>query len=145
MLSNLLEAIPWHYFIPNKTFNVKNACISLHAVACCCMLLHATSGLVLFECTVRHDGWFPPQFFRTDLLVREGERKSKAVPSSGTCEVGPVSLTNSSTWTGELSIVHCRYPLRFPSHWCSRFCFQKLKYQIHHLIAFAKLLLFLLL
>ena len=41
------------------------------------MLLRATSGLVLFECTVRHDGWFPPQFFRTDLLVREGERKPK--------------------------------------------------------------------
>ena len=41
------------------------------------MLLHATSGLVLFECTVQHDGWFPPQFFRTDLLVREGERNPK--------------------------------------------------------------------
>ena len=41
------------------------------------MLLRATSGLVLFECTVRHDGWFPPQFFRTDLLVREGERNPK--------------------------------------------------------------------
>ena len=69
------------------------------------MLLGASSGLVSFECTVWHDGWFPPQFFSNRSSGKRRRKKSKAVPSSGTREVGPVRSTNSSTWTGELSIV----------------------------------------
>ena len=46
----------------------------MHFFACCCM---PPQVWFLFECTVQHDGWFPPQFFRTDLLVREGERNPK--------------------------------------------------------------------
>ena len=68
--------------MPNETLNVKNARISSH--------------VVLFECTVQHDGWFPPQF----LVNRSHQRrrkKSKTVPSSGAHEVGLVHLRNSST------------------------------------------------
>ena len=116
-------------FIPNKTLNAKNACISSQAVAC-----HLRSGFVWMHCSA----WWlvSSTIFSNRSSGQRRRKKSKAVPSSGICEVGPVCLTNSSTWTGELSIVQYRYPLRFHSHWCSCFCSQKLKYQIHHLIAF---------
>ena len=110
-----LEAIPWHYFIPNKTFNVKNACISLHAIAC-----HLRSGFVWMHCSA----WrlVSSTIFSNRSSGQRRRKKSKAVPSSGTCEVGPVRLTNSSTWTGELSIVQCRCALAFTlRNWNIRF------------------------
>ena len=78
----------------------------MHFFACCCMPPQVWFCLIaLFGMMVG--------FLHNRSSGQRRRKKSKAVPSSGTCEVGPVRLTNSSTWTGELSIVQCRCALAF--------------------------------
>lgn len=84
--------------ILNKIFNAKKARISLQVVA-----YHLGSGFVWMHCSA----WqlVSSTIFLNRYSGQRRRKKSKAVPSSGTREVGPVHSTNSSTWTGKSSVV----------------------------------------